>query len=152
MIEFRKLVVDWVIIEYQIYFNRIQNLGLDEKFYVNFGGCGCFALLMLEIFKERTVKQLEIVFCEPLDKYPPQHVFLSDGEHYYDSRGVHEIKDITNYKSIQIVTEKKLRQSIASKNGWNTQFKRENLGRIRELIIGTVEKVDSAIEILAAVA
>lgn len=140
------------MIEHQLYFRAIKNLKLNEEFEVNYGGCGCFALLIIEIFKKRKIKQLEIIYYDTLSKIP-NHVFLSDGEYYYDCDGVHEIEHIKG--STQIVTEKNLRHSltlIREKVSWNRIFNRGNMNKIRVLVTEIITGVQASLVELAAVA
>ena len=124
--------------KYKKLFSKIKNLKLQELFCVNAGGCGCFAMMMIEIFKSIEIDPPEIIYCNP-NRYAPNHVMLTDGKYCYDSEGVYKKEVIeSRYSVLETETEENLQKDIDMEGHWNDRFDRRDLDKIKGLVVEAI--------------
>jgi hypothetical protein len=129
-------------------FDKIKKLNLHDMFYINAGGCGAFALMVMEIFKNVRVRRpLEVVYCDLNEPYAPYHIMLTDGEYYYDSDGQHTHRQVRReFEEFVIASEEELKELVDDPDNWNDDFNRNDIDEIKEL----VERAAISVKVLAA--
>ncbi len=116
------------------YFEKIAELELQSKFWVNSGGCGVFALLMADLLKE---DKLDIVFCQPesrITPLAPAHVMLDDGTYLYDCHGAHEKDSVEMRYGILMKVQREFLKKSLNANNWNSMFDRKTAPKIKKMV------------------
>lgn len=118
-------------------FKSIGNLNLSERFMVNSGGCGVFALKMLEFFPD-----MKVLYVGYQGDYPPAHVVLTDGKYFYDAAGAHKEAPLSSkYGDVKEVSKETLKRHCQREWEWNDMFDRSNMDVISKEVAVAVTKV-----------